>query len=521
MPKDIRILGPNGKAIRKQDLTQEIATASLTGVRTVWGNGSIAEGINPSRLAAILRNAAEGNTNEFLTLAEEMEEREPHYGSVLATRKRAVTKLPVTVEAASDDAKDVELADAVRNQVRRPQFRKMKKALMDALGKGYSVVEIMWDRSGRQWQPKEFVWRDPRFFMFDRVTGRELRLLDEQDMMNGIPLGPYKFIKHVPQLKMGLPIRAGLARLVAVSYMCKSYTLTDWMAFAEVFGMPIRVGRHGPNATKDDIETLISAVANIGSDAAAVIPDSMKIEFIETAKASGGHELFQNLAEWLDKQTSKAVLGQTMTTDDGSSQSQANVHDEVREDIQEDDAHDLADTLNEGFVRPFIDLNYGPQESYPSIGINVPQPEDLKALSEALEILVPLGLRVEESGIRDKFSLADPAKGATLLQPQGQPVATETGANRSHAHCPTCATAMNRDTAPADEVDELADAAAEEWEPVINEVLDPVEAMAERVDSYEAFLAELPGLIEEMGADELVKRLALETFKARGVGDAE
>lgn len=72
----------------------------------------------------------------------------------------------------------------------------------------------------------------------------------------------------------------------------------------------------------------------------------MKIEFEEIANAAGGAELFERLAEWLDKQISKAVLGQTMTTDDGSSQSQANVHNEVRMDILRADAKQLAATLN-------------------------------------------------------------------------------------------------------------------------------------------------------------------------------
>jgi len=530
MQKTSSILGPDGQPIKKQELTEETARASLTGVRNIWSFQSIADNLTPERLAQILRGVAEGNANDYLTLAEEMEEREPHYGSVLGTRRRAVTKLAVTVEAFSDDAKDIEMADAVREQTRKPQFRKMKKALMDALGKGYSVVEMEWDFSSLPWKPKDYKWRDPRFFMFDRIAGQELRLLDEEDIFNGVALKPYKFIRHIPQIKMGLPIRAGLARLVTVSYMCKSYALTDWMAFAEVFGMPIRVGKYNSNATPDDIQTLISAVANIGSDAAAAIPDSMRIEFIETAKASGGDTLFQNLAEWLDKQTSKAVLGQTMTTDDGSSQSQANVHNDVREDIQEDDAADLADTLNEYFVKAFIDLNYGPQENYPSIEINVPKPEDLALLAEVVERLVPLGLQVEESQMRDKLGFADPEKGAVLLKPMGsQP--TEPGLvkndkannqvcsgcgqvhNQSHAH------AMNREQS-GDAIDELADEALAEWEPQLKPILDPIEQLAASSESYEEFVAGLPGLLDQMDETELVKRLALETFKARGMGDA-
>ena len=81
-----------------------------------------------------------------------------------------------------------------------------------------------------------YEWRDPRFFVFDRDDGRTLRLLDKADSLRGVPLQPCKWIAHVPRLKSGLPARGGLARLVALAYMVKAYALTDWMAFAEVFG---------------------------------------------------------------------------------------------------------------------------------------------------------------------------------------------------------------------------------------------------------------------------------------------
>ena len=62
----------------------------------------------------------------------------------------------------------------------------------------------------------------------------------------GGELEPYKYIIHKPKLKSGLPIRNGLARLAATMYMLKGFTLKDWWAFAEVFGMPIRVGKYWP-----------------------------------------------------------------------------------------------------------------------------------------------------------------------------------------------------------------------------------------------------------------------------------
>ena len=243
-----------GRPIVKNDLQREHAAPSLTGIRSIWAGGSIAQGLTPQRLARVLREAADGDPREYLLLAEEMEERDPHYSSVLSTRKRAVAGIEPTVIPASDDKKDIEIADAVRDLVERPEFPGLITDLLDGLGKGYSVCEIIWDQSGAKWIPVEYEWRDPRFFVFDRESGQKLRLLDEGATYEGNPLPPFKFIAHMPHLKSGIPIRAGLARLAAVSWMCKSYTLADWMAFAEVFGMPLRIGRYGQDATERDIE---------------------------------------------------------------------------------------------------------------------------------------------------------------------------------------------------------------------------------------------------------------------------
>lgn len=515
---DSVILDQRGQPIRRNEMTREIATASMTGVRSVWQYDSVSWNLTPQRLVSLLQNAINGEHQDYLTLAEEMEDRDLHYASVLSTRKLAVSGLPVVVEAASDDKRDVDLAGAVRELTRRPAFGEMIDDALDALGKGYSVNEIIWNRDGSQWFPERYVWRDPRFFMFDRDTGQELRLIDEADMMNGVPLAAYKFIIHKPRIKSGLPIRRGLARLAAVGYMCKSYSVKDWMAFAEVFGMPLRVGRYGPNASAKDINTLINAVANIGSDAAAVIPESMRIEFEAGSNGSGGDKLFLGLAEWWDKQISKGVLGQTMTADDGSSLSQAKVHDEVRGDIKEADAKQLANTLNRDLVKPFIDLNFGVQENYPCICLHIPEAEDIEALTTALERLVPLGLKVEASVVRDKLGLPDPAEGddVELLQPAEQPVPPAL----NHAqHCPHCQTAINREQRD-DAIDELLDDPVDDWEPQMDPILEPVMTLARNSDDYETFRAGLSELVGQMDNTELVEQLAKAAFKARGLGDA-
>ncbi len=410
------ILDHRGMPVKTSELTKEVAAPTLAGVRTTWYD-SVASGLTPESLGAIIAQVDQNDIEAYLTLAEEMEERDLHYHSVLSTRKLAVSSLDVAVDSFSDDAKDVEQADFVREVVEGDSFKPLISSLLDGLGKGYSASEIIWKR-GEIWTPKEYKWRDPRFFVFDHETRTELRLRDDEDPACGVPLKPFKFIVHQPQIKTGLPIRGGLARLAVVAYMCKGYTLKDWMAFAEVFGLPLRVGKYHTSATEEQKAALLTAVASIGTDAACIIPENMVIEFIESSKPQGGEDMFQNLANWLDEQVSEGVIGQQATTKGtpgrlGGDDEQA----QVREDIKLSDADQLSQTLRRDLVRPLIDLNFGPrpEREYPILRLFTEAPEDLESLSKALPPFIDRGLPVEVSTILDKFGLPVPEDDAQLL----------------------------------------------------------------------------------------------------------
>ncbi|WP_296280568.1 DUF935 domain-containing protein [Pseudoxanthomonas sp.] len=511
-----KILGPDGEPIQYEVLDREISAGGMAGIRQVWHTG-VAAGLTPPRLAAILEGAAAGNAYDYLTLAEEMEERDLHYASVLGTRKLALSGLDIQVDALSDDAQDVKIADAVREVIAMPDFGEMVFDLTDALGKGYSVAEIIWDRTGKVWKPGRLEHRDPRFFRFDQATGRQLRLLDEADPANGIALAPYKFIVHLPKLRSGLPVRGGLARLAAVGYMCKAWTWKDWMAFADIFGLPMRVGTYGNGAKEEDIARLMAAVANLGSDAAAVIHETTKITFEAAPNTTGASDFFEKLATWWDKQVSKGVLGQTMTADDGASLSQAKVHNDVRLDLLKADAKALENTLNRDLVRPFVDLNFGPGR-YPILRVPVPEPEDTKLLVDSLEKLVPMGLEVEQSVIRDKLGLPDPATGKDvklLRAPAATPPPVATPAE-------TTERAENRERNMADREDQLAALLGESADPVVQEWVEQIRQLVDTADSLEAVRDGLLPLLASMDGDRFagVMQHALAVAGVAGMFDA-
>lgn len=411
-----------GRPVSAGALQREEATSVLTGVQR-WG-GHPSQGLTPPRLAAILLEAETGDPTRYFELAEEMEEKDLHYLGVLGTRKRAVAQLEMTVAAASDSVQDVRMADDIRELLRRQVLQGALFDVLDAIGKGFSCSEIIWETTAKQWTPRQIKWRDPRMFEFDHNDGETVRL---RDGARSAPLSPYKYIVHVAKAKSGLPIRGGLARAVSWIWLFKSFSLKDWIAFSEVYGQPYRVGKYHPSATREDKAALLRAVASIGSDAAAIIPQSMVIEFVEAAKGSS-IDVFESMTRFLDEQTSKGVLGQTTTTEvtrGGGSRSLGEVHANVKREIRASDAAALAATLNRDLVRPFTELNHGPQQRYPRLLIGWSDDLTLAQRLDYTARFVEQGLQVESSQVRDCLGWTDPAPDAEVLEAGEEAAATE------------------------------------------------------------------------------------------------
>ncbi|MFW5920952.1 MAG: DUF935 domain-containing protein, partial [Polyangiales bacterium] len=496
----------------------------------------IASSLNPKGLAGLFRAADEGDVESYLILAEQIEERELHYRSVISKRKLAASGAPVHVEPASDAPEHKEHAEAVREDiVDRPQFRDLLFDLADAIGKGYSLCETIWDTSGKRWKPRAYKWREQRHFVWDQQTLSMLRLLDEQEMVNGVDLPPFKFIVHVPKLKSGHPIRGGLARLGAVAYMLKSFTVRDWHTFMEIFGMPIRVGRYDTGATKDEKKELKKAVTQIAHDAAGIMPKTMEVEFVQAMQVSGGDKLFSGAAEWWDRQVSKLVLGQTMTTEDGSSRSQAEVHQDDQRMLTAADDRQLSATINRDLTRPYIALNFGEQEMYPRIVVKPDEPEDLSRKSQTVKTLAGAGLPIPMRWAYESFGIPEPEQGEAVMVPvsarqpspageggddQGGDGVDDGAQNRQLAHrVAELEHALNREARTKDTIDRIAEEHLQRWEPMLQGTVGRLIEMAQNAGSFE----ELEVLLEDdssLTVDEATRELAVALFKARGLGDA-
>jgi phage gp29-like protein len=492
-------------------LKTELAAPALTGFRQSWTWRPLAS-LTPAQVAEILRRASMGDAHDFLIAAADIEEKDLHYRAVLQTRKLAVAGLPLEVQPAEDSRAAKKAANLARTVLESIDLPELLVQLLDALSKGYAVAEILWQTDGPTWTPAAILPREAHWFRFDRETGRELRLMDGTP--DGQELPPYKFISHSPKVMAGIPLMGGLARSALWAWVFKSYALRDWAAFAETYGQPVRLGKYGPAATRDDIAVLKRAVFELGSDAGAVIPESMALEIVESGAKSASADLYQSLIEYLDRQVSKAVLGQTLTTDQGSSGSlaQASVHNEVRADLMRADARALAATLTRDLIAPLIALNM-PDAPLPRLSLMVEEPEDMAALADQLAKLVPLGVPIPQAWVREKWGIPEaapdePVLGAPATPPAPpEPESTDQAGQSAHRSTQSAhATADGSDPTP---IDPMTDRMDTENAPAWVEIMDGIKRIVAEAQSMEGLRDALLAAYGNLPTDRLTEVMAM------------
>lgn len=521
--RKIGFMGESGTS--EDELTTEIAAPVPYSNRSPWTHGNLVMGITPGKLASIMETVRQGDVPaEYLELCQEIERRDTHYRSVLSTRKHSVESLKLSVEAVSDDKTDQDIAEAVRVDIlKHSGIRNLIKDSLDALGKGFAVSEIIWDTTGPRWKPKRFQFCDPRWFAYDKTDGRTLCLRDPQGSTLNILKTP-NFVTHEPFLLSGPQILSGLSYTALFMWLIKNYDVTSWAAFVDRFGYPVRLGKYGRKATPEDITTLKRAVAAIGSDVGAVIPDSMILEIIEAKTTSQTADVYERLANWVNKELSKLVLGQTASTEGqpgslGNQQGQ----EEVRQDIIDADAIQLEETLNRDLVIPYCRLNFGDSEAYPRLILRRADEQDVTLIVDSIEKLGPLGFKVKSEEIRNLLGLSKPDDNDEVIGGMATtpPVSPNTPAANSQQKALNAQTDPGNSPAAAVEDELIGAAETSDFVSISDDIAAVLEQAATDSNDFEGFKSRLESLVPTWPADKVAELIAVATFKARARGDSE
>lgn len=272
----------------------------------------VAAGLTPERLAAILREADQGDVRRQAELFEQLLEKDAHLLGETGKRENAILNVEFTVSPATDSARDQDIADFVsRYLADQTDWPDVQVAMQEAVGRGFAAMEIMWDMSLGQVVPFSFEPLESKRFLFHDAQGvlsrTPLLITDENPMGGAIPA--WKVLMHRYGGKTGNATRSGVYRVCAWMFLFKNYAIKDWAVFCEVYGMPLRLGKYSSNASEDDKAALIHAISTLGSDAAGIISKSTEIEFVETTKSTSSAGLYKLLAQFCNSEMSKAILG--------------------------------------------------------------------------------------------------------------------------------------------------------------------------------------------------------------------
>lgn len=363
--------------------------------------------LSSERLGAIFREADGGAVYRQAELFEEMEEKDAHLAGILQTRKLAVSGLEHEIVPYSRAEEDQEIARFVREVIDNlDDFDSNLLDLLDATGKGCAVTEIMWGLKGSKAIVTELRWIHQKKLTFvDSLTPRIIT----SEHWRGVEPPPWKIIYHRYKARSGYDTRAGMLRVIAWMYLFKNYAMKDWMAFNEVFGKPLRLGRYDATASPTDREILATAIHKLGDEAVGIINKNTEIELMEASgRASGNSNPYLVMAEFCNREMSKAILGQTLTTDTAGSTgtySTAKVHDLVRRDLLEADAEALSRTLRSQLIRPLVGFNFGWDKPLPNFNFILEEKPDLKAISEIYLNLKNMGFPLSLEHLSERFGV--------------------------------------------------------------------------------------------------------------------
>lgn len=148
----------------------------------------------------------------------------------------------------------------------------------------------------------------------------------------------------------------GLLLKCAPQALGKKNMTTYWDVFGEIFGMPMRVGTTTSQnpADRKQIEVMLE---EMGAAGWALFPEGTTIEIKESSRGDA-YNVYDRRIDRANSEMSKGVLGQTMTIDNGSSQSQSETHLEVFENICAADARLIEYVVNDDLIPKMIRLGF-------------------------------------------------------------------------------------------------------------------------------------------------------------------
>ena len=313
-----------------------------------------------------------------------------HLFSVLRKQKAAVLSTPIQF------MRDGKVDEAMEEHIKSPWFLRFLGDLVDHdwFGVGGSLFQFYRDEKG--------------WINYDLVPRKNVDAINRVILRNQTDLIGESWDEFGNLLYIGKPRQIGNLAIPAFWVILKRNNVGDWADFAEIFGRPVREGTY--DAWDESArQKLLNDIAALSGAGVFVHPSGTELKLIQADNVSGGGDLYEKLGQFCNNEISKAVTGNTLTTEAGDKGTQAlgTVQKEGEEDIN-------------FFIKQQIlnILNYEMTDVFASLGVNTqggefffvpPKSRNTTEKANVLKTLKnDLGLPISDDYLYEEFGIPKP-----------------------------------------------------------------------------------------------------------------
>jgi phage gp29-like protein len=384
----------------------------------------------PQRIEQLFRQALSGDLQSQWELFDLMEATAPRLSKNLNQLKDAVVGCGISMmpfkpkgakEATDTAKKKAQFADEALQTMHPAQqndendFEDTIRDVMDARGKGHSILENLWEfralSMGVACVPRCTRWVHPCWYGYARGSAdADLKLKPGEfsEYMSTITVGPvawndfpeHKFITAICKNKTGHPLGSAMLWVLSFWWAAANFSAEWFLNLAQIFGQPFRWATYDPNMTPGDQNSLASMLANMGSQAWAMFPAGTEMDFKESMKNAGDYPQMA-LLNYFDKQCDLVILRQTLSSDvseKSGSRAQGEVHERILDDVEIACARWTCKTL-QPLVRSIIELNFPDDSEMPYLSPPVEEEDEAKDVADLLKVLSDAGFEPTDDAV--------------------------------------------------------------------------------------------------------------------------
>lgn len=290
------------------------------------------------------------NENEDKSLIDTLEDYgkfliDPHIFSCSQSRKAGM--MGMEWEIFSDD-KNAELVSFIENCLNKLSLHRIFEEILDAPFFGYQPLEIYWDydRDNRI-VPVNIIAKPAHWFKFDQHN--QLKFM-ARNSYAGEYVPPRKVLLAQHKATYSNPYGTSVLSRCYHHVMFKQGGMELWLQFTEKYGMPLLVGSADSLADNATIAKLWQWLMEFKANGVLSVPSTVKVENINTGNLSASTDVYLKLIDYCNAELSKAILSQTLTTDNTGttgSYAMSQTHMEVRKDVVIADSKIITEVVNQ------------------------------------------------------------------------------------------------------------------------------------------------------------------------------